>query len=110
MTFQKVVLIIALILLILSLVIIGVLIKSAQTSAKFPPETSKCPDFFKVDLVDGKRTCTNPLGLGTCAGGLTPIVGQDLDSRIQNCRLARGCGVTWDGITSATANEGNPYC
>ena len=59
MTFQKVVLIIALILLILSLVIIGVLIKSAQTSAKFPPETSKCPDFFKVDLENGKR-CFNP--------------------------------------------------
>ena len=97
MTFQKVVLIIALILLILSLVIIGVLIKSAQTSAKFPPGTSKCHDFFKV-------------GLGTCASGFTPVVGQDLDSRIQNCRLARGCGVTWDGITSATANQGNPYC
>ncbi len=110
MAFQKIVLIIALVLLILALVVIGVLIKSAQTTAKFPPETSKCPDFFKVDLQNGKIHCNNPLGLGSCASGLTPVVGDTLDSRVQNCKLARGCGITWDGITSATANQGNPYC
>ncbi len=110
MTFQKVVLIIALILLILALVIIGVLIKSAQESSKFPPEISKCPDYFKVQLQDGKIHCTNPLGLGSCADGLTPMVGDDMDTITQNCRLAKGCGATWDGVTSSTANQGNPYC
>ena len=102
MTFQKIVLIIALVLLILSLVIIGVLIKSAATTAKFPPETSTCPDYFKVQHQNGSIHCTNPLGLGSCASGLTPVVGNDLDSRVQNCKLARGCGITWDGITNSS--------
>ena len=63
-----------------------------------------------VDLQNGKIHCNNPLGLGSCASGLTPVVGDTLDSRVQNCKLARGCGITWDGITSSTANQGNPYC
>ena len=46
MAFQKIVLIIALVLLILALVIIGVLIKSAQTTAKFPPESKQMSRFF----------------------------------------------------------------
>jgi hypothetical protein len=110
MTFQKTVLIIALVLLILSLVIVGVLIKSAATTAKFPPEVSTCPDYFKVQNQNGTIHCTNPLSLGSCPTGLTPIIGNDMDSRVANCKKSRGCGVTWDGLTSATANQGNPYC
>jgi len=110
MTFQKTVLIIALVLLILSLVIVGVLIKSAATTAKFPPEVSTCPDYFKVQNQNGTIHCTNPLSLGSCSTGLTPQIGNDMDSRVKNCNLARGCEVTWDGLTSATANQGNPYC
>ena len=111
MTFQKIVLIVALILLIISLVVIGVLIKSSMVSAKFPPEISKCPDYFTVQLENGKITCKNPLGLGRCAEGLTPVPGDDMNARVQNCRLAKqSCGVTWDGLTSSTANQGNPYC
>ena len=83
MTFQKIVLIIALVLLILSLVIIGVLIKSAATSAKFPPETkylslTTLKYRIKTELVH----CTNPLSLGSCSTGLTPILGNDMDSRV----------------------------
>ena len=105
MTFQKTVLIIALVLLILSLVIVGVLIKSAATTAKFPPEVSTCPDYFKVQNQNGTIHCTNPLSLGSCPTGLTPIIGNDMDSRVANCKKSRGCGVTWDGLTSATARE-----
>lgn len=61
-------------------------------------------------IINGKIHCTNPLGLGSCADGLTPMVGDDTDTITQNCRLAKGCGATWDGVTSSTANQGNPYC
>ncbi len=111
MTFQKVVLVIASVLLIISLVIIGLLIKSATLSSKFPPETGKCPDYLKAQLANGKLTCTNPLNLGTCGTDFTPVGGSDVASITANCKAAKNCGLTWDGITDVQNNEtGQPYC
>jgi hypothetical protein len=111
MTFQKIVLIIALVLLIISLAVIGLLIKSAATSAKFPPETGKCPDYFKAHQSNGALSCTNPLNLGNCGGDFTPVGGTDTSSIVANCKAAKGCGLTWDGITNVKNNEtGSPYC
>ena len=111
MTFQNTVLIIALVLLIISLVIIGLLIKSATLSSKFPPEIGKCPDYFKASLVNGNLTCTNPLNLGTCANGLSPVAGNTVADITANCKKATQCGVTWDGITNVINNDtGNKYC
>ena len=78
MAFQKTVLVIALVLLIISLVVIGLLIKSATLSAKFPPETCKCPDYLKAQLSDGTLTCTNPQNLGTCCNDFAPVGGSDV--------------------------------
>ena len=112
MTFQKTVLIIALVLLILSLVVIGLLIKSSASSAKFPPETGKCPDYLKAQILNGKLTCTNPQNLGTCGSqDFTPSGGSDVTSIIANCKAAQKCGPTWDGISNVQNNEtGQPYC
>jgi len=102
MTFQNVVLVIALILLIISLVVIGLLIKSATINAKFPPEMGKCPDYFDAKLSNGKLTCSNPLDLGngTCTGPFAPVPGFDKTSNKANCLQATKCGYTWDGITN----------
>ena len=111
MTFQKIVLVIALVLLIISLVVIGLLIKSAALSAKFPPETGKCPDYLKAQLSNGTLTCTNPKNLGTCSGAFTPVGGSDVGSITANCKAAKKCGLTWDGVTNVQNNEtGSPYC
>jgi len=111
MTFQKTVLVVALVLLIISLVVIGLLIKSATLSAKFPPETGKCPDYLKAQLSNGQLACTNPLNLGTCGGAFAPIGGSDVGSITANCKAAKKCGLTWDGITNVQNNAtGSPYC
>ncbi len=111
MSFQKIVLVIALVLLIISLVIIGLLIKSAQMSAKFPPETGKCPDYLKAQLSNGTLTCANPKNLGTCSTDFTPVGGSDVASITANCKAAKNCGLTWDGVTNAQNNiTGSPYC
>ena len=112
MTFQKTVLVIALVLLIISLVVIGLLIKSATLSAKFPPETGKCPDYLKAQLsADGTLTCSNPQNLGTCGDDFAPVGGSDVGSITANCKKAKNCGLTWDGVTDVQNNEtGQPYC
>jgi hypothetical protein len=111
MTFQKIVLVIALVLLIISLVIIGLLIKSATLSSKFPPETGKCPDYFKAQLSNGTLICTNPKNLGTCGNDFTPVGGSDEGSITANCKAAKNCGLTWDGVTNVQNNEtGQKYC
>jgi len=111
MTFQKTVLVIALILLIISLVVIGLLIKSATLSAKFPPEIGKCPDYLTAQLSNGTLTCANPQNLGTCGNDFTPVGGSDEGSIIANCKAAKKCGLTWDGVTDTQNNNtGSPYC
>jgi hypothetical protein len=111
MTFQKTVLVIAVVLLIISLVVIGLLIKSATLTAKFPPETGKCPDYLKAHLSNGTLTCTNPKNLGTCSSVFTPVGGSDVASITANCKAAKNCGLTWDGITNVQNNKtGQRYC
>ena len=48
MTFQKTVLIIAVIILILTLSMIGYMLWKAKGSTRYPPEISMCPDFWEV--------------------------------------------------------------
>ena len=111
MAFQKTVLVIALVLLIISLVVIGLLIKSATLTAKFPPETGKCPDYLKAHISNGTLTCTNPKNLGTCSSVFTPVGGSDVASITANCKAAKNCGLTWDGITNVQNNKtGQRYC
>jgi hypothetical protein len=113
MTFQNTVLLIAFVLLIISLIIIGGLIRSATLSAKFPPETGKCPDYLVAELNGDKLQCSNPqlLGNGDCTGAFVPFEGTDSSAIISNCQAAKKCGLTWDGITNVQNNEtGSPYC
>jgi ABC-type phosphate transport system permease subunit len=110
--FSKTVLIIASVLLIISLAIIGLLIKSATMSAKFPPEVGKCPDYLKATLNGTNLSCNNPLNLGKCgAGAFQPVAGTNVTSIIANCKKARGCGLSWDGVTNSKNHAtGQPYC
>ena len=90
---------------------IGLLIKSATLTAKFPPETGKCPDYLKAHLSNGTLTCTNPKNLGTCSSVFTPVGGSDVASITANCKAAKNCGLTWDGITNVQNNKtGQRYC
>ena len=63
--FQKTVLTVAIIILIISLVVIGVVLKKSIESQAWPPILGVCPDYW-VDLgKDGSR-CYNPQKIGSC--------------------------------------------
>jgi hypothetical protein len=64
LNFQRIVIIIAIIMLIASLIVIGYALYKQTRDIKWPPETPKCPDYWVVSA-DGK-TCTNPNGITNC--------------------------------------------
>ena len=108
MNFQKIVLIIAIILLIISLVFIGISLSKSKSNEVWPPLIGDCPDYW-VDM-DGKGSkCVNTHDLGTCVPDLTkeehlsvdfsvnPYIG--VDGACSKYKWAQKCGVSWDGIS-----------
>jgi hypothetical protein len=112
MNFQKIVLTIAIILLIVALVFIGISLGQAKADEVWPPIVGDCPDYW-VDLSGNGAMCVNTNSLGTCnmpSGGSNNAM--DFSSSLyagtegtcNKYRWANGCKVTWDGITSGIAN------
>ena len=107
MSFQKIVLIIATLLLILVLVMFGFAIHNNKQEEKYPPVQSECPDYWKaVRGDDGIPMCHNVKGLGSdnCQKKMDftkyPFIGSQGACNKQ--KWARTCGITWDGITNAS--------
>jgi hypothetical protein len=112
MTFQKIVLVIAVILLIITLIFIGMALSKAKNSESWPPLVGECPDYW-VDLSGNGAMCVNKQSLGKCN---VPTTGDansmDFTTSVfagnnANCAKytwAKGCDVTWDGITSGVTN------
>ena len=110
--FQKIVLTIAVILLIVALVFIGISLGQAKANEVWPPIVGECPDYW-VDLSGNGAMCINTHSLGTCNiptaddknsmdFSVNPFSGSD--GTCAKYTWANGCGVTWDGITSGIAN------
>lgn len=104
LNFQMIVLIIASFLLILSLITIGYTLRSSQKSKPWPPEISKCPDYWNVDN-DGKICKPNDskinVGkLGESASldiSMPDYVGSQGKCNLSNWAIENQ--VVWDGIT-----------
>ena len=107
--FQKSVIIIAIIVLVIFLFIIGLMLRKTATTQVWPPETPNCPDYW-IDLSGNGSKCFNSKNLGTCLTSASttmdftqsPYIGSN-----GNCAKytwANGCGITWDGITTGVAN------
>lgn len=104
LTFHKVILGIAVILLILILTIIGYSL-SYSSAVNWPPIVGDCPDYW-VDLSGNGEACYNSKkleGNETCAlltvsDGITMNFSGYTDC--QKKEWATNCGITWDGITS----------
>jgi hypothetical protein len=112
-SFQKFVLFLAIIILIIVLVLIGYSLQKASTSI-WPPLVGECPDFW-VDLSGNGSQCTNVknLGNGTCKpSGSQKYLTMDFtkpifsggNSLCAKYQWATNCGVTWDGITYGVSN------
>ena len=112
MSFQKIVLIIAIVALIIILVIIGMTLSKASNTESWPPIVGACPDYW-VDLKGNGESCMNTHSLGTCnlpseQDTNTMNFNQSpFNSDTGTCskyKWATGCKVTWDGITSGVSN------
>ena len=105
-TFNTVVVAIAVVILILTLIVIGVLLHNAIQSMKFPPEVGTCPDYFTMQAKDGANVCMNktpPLGNGGAACLSKDFSGAEYQGdkgRAAKCKWAKSCNVVWDGITN----------
>ena len=105
MNFQQIVVMLAAIILIVLLTWIGYAMYESEHSAKFPPVSSDCPDYWQSD----KKQCVNIKHLGNCNTGKNnkmnfnrpPFIGHN--GICAKSRWAKRCGVTWNGITNAGA-------
>jgi hypothetical protein len=119
-SFQTIVVVIAILLLIVCLVFIGItLVKTKNDAAgQWPPIVGECPDYW-VDTSGNGSNCVNVRNLGTCTSGgngvspagkqhiamnftVAPYVGGG--GTCAKYTWANSCGVTWDGITTGIAN------
>ena len=110
--FQKIVLAIAIILLIMELIFIGIALAKSKSKQVWPPIIGGCPDYW-VDLSVTGAKCLNKLSLGTCNIPTSnnpnemDFTGSTFSGSNSSCSKfiwSKGCGVTWDGITSGVVN------
>ena len=123
MTFQRIVIIVATVLLIICLIFIGATLYNNTYNAEYPPVTGTCPDYW-VDVGGdsggghkGLTHCVAP-GLKRADGSyLTPEIDGygnksckskwvspkeplDEDARCEYKKWATSCNLTWDGVTN----------
>ena len=111
-SFQKIVLIVAIITLIVTLIFIGVTLSYAKND-QWPPMVPDCPDYWMIDGSGNNSKCINVKNLGTCP----PQSGEKHLTMDFNTPLytgsngtcakytwAKKCGITWDGITYGVGN------
>tara|TARA_B110000444_G_C18829316_1_gene592225 strand:+ start:1766 stop:2092 length:327 start_codon:yes stop_codon:yes gene_type:complete len=108
MSFQRIVLIIALVILMLALIIIGVMLYNKQYDIKFPPEVGNCPDYYTSGP---KNVCHNTIGVKVKNPNCNSMDFSSFSSfgnkaMKKKCGWAKECGVVWDGIT----NRNPPLC
>jgi len=110
--FQKIVLIVAIIVLIIALIFIGITMSSKKNTS-WPPILQDCPDYWNIDGSGNNTTCTNVKDLGTCppkSGDKQLIMNFNSsvfsgDSGTCNkFKWAKNCNVSWDGITYGVNN------
>jgi len=103
MSFQNIIVGVAILILIISLIVIGILIRRNKSNVKYPPIVSECPDYFEIV---GPNKCKNTQKLGKCKKNGTVTETYDFSSgrfsgpsgQKNKCRLAAFCDITWDGI------------
>ncbi len=117
MEFNKTVLIIATVLLIITLTILAIMLYNSHGGLQFPPEIGHCPDFWTLNKKDGNKSmCRNVQHLGKCGGGTADCCeengknvccpmdptqwGKGKHANKKKCEWAKDCGLTWDGITN----------
>ena len=106
MSFQKTTVIIAIIMLILCLIFISISLYNDKYNSQYPPVIADCPDYW-IDRSSGDGAkCMNVKNLGK--SGCSEEVDfskNKWQGDVGLCRKykwARGCNLSWDGITNAS--------
>jgi len=107
-SFQTIVLLAAILILIVTLILIGYALRKAAKSRQWPPMIPECPDYWTFDTSNNKCINTKNLGNANCRN-LTSMDFNDPqytgDQGLCNkYKWATGCGIAWDGITYGVKN------
>jgi hypothetical protein len=100
MTYQKIVVTIAIILLILALIAFGVVLYNQRYNSTFPPIVADCPDYWTN--IDGSCVNSKNLGKPTCKKNMDfedGVWAGDNGLCIKQ-KWAKSCDLTWDGVTN----------
>ena len=110
--FQKTVLIIAIIVLIITLVVMGIVLSSGSGET-WPPSVPVCPDWWIADGSGNNSTCINVKDLGVCPAqsgkkhqnmNFNSSMFTGDNGTCAKYTWANKCKVTWDGITYGVEN------
>lgn len=113
--FQKIVLIIAIIVLILSLLFVGLAL-GGSSGESWPPLVSDCPDWWIADGSGNNTTCVNVKDLGVCPAqsgkkhqlmNFSSSMFTGDNGTCAKYTWANKCKVSWDGITYGIENPCN---
>jgi hypothetical protein len=110
LNFQKIVLIIAIVILIVSLVFIGMQIKKSNSTQPWPPLVPQCPDFWKADSSGNCKPTSNVpiIDDATCnpTSGINFTTGVYVgaDGACNKKKWANTCQTAWEGITYGTTD------
>ena len=120
MNFYKTTLTIMIVVLIICLAIIGTTIAYSNDNVKFPPITSKCPDYYKLTDTDNCDSQISEIGTNSITlNGYSNISCNNIDfnnatyfpkkdnsgmgpdsALCEKKKWAKKCGVNWDGVTT----------
>jgi hypothetical protein len=113
--FQKIVLIIAIIVLIITLLFVGLAL-GGNSGETWPPLEPTCPDWWIADGSGNNTTCINVKDLGVCSAQSgekhqnmnfnSPMFTGD-NGTCSKYTWANKCKVSWDGITYGVENPCN---
>jgi hypothetical protein len=117
MSFNSIVMIVAIGMLIVSLAIIGIALKNQKNNITFPPVISDCPDYYTsvknpegTDYLCNKDTnlsTNDDTECNTIDNSHTKFKG--LGGLCAKKKWADNCGITWDGVTNNPDSEKNCY-
>lgn len=117
MSFNRIVIIVAIVMLIVSLAMIGIALNNQKNNVTFPPVISDCPDYYvstknaegtDYECIRNDKLTTNDDSIfNTFDNSLTKYKG--LGGLCEKKKWADQAGVSWDGVTNNPDSENNCY-
>lgn len=114
-SFNRTVLIITVILVIIALIITGILILKSLREQKFPPIVGDCPDYWDVKKESSTNNinCVNKTTVNTGKSNIdcnvypvSNFIGNTPQDVIcKKFKWAKRCGIIWDGISNKSYED-----